>query len=198
MRRQGLGRALSEAAVASSAILRSRVPADAGAGRAFLAALGFTQTGAQLSLQWGRSRIEARSTPAVRVRRATLRDEPVLKTLANAAWEGAPDAFRSRADEIAELFSEAGRVVLLAESAGRPAGYLSAVQLGGMLGIEEVAVLPQSRRLGIARALVTHAIAAEEGAVLSVGEANMPARALYRSLGFRQTARRVVMELRRG
>jgi len=34
--------------------------------------------------------------------------------------------------------------------------------------------------------------------VLSVSEANRPARALYRSLGFRQTARRILAELRPG
>ena len=42
------------------------------------------------------------------------------------------------------------------------------------------------------------ALAKEQGAVLSVSEANQPARALYRSLGFTQTARRIVLELRHG
>ena len=73
-------------------------------------------------------------------------------------------------------------------------GYLTAVQLGRTLGIEQVAVLPQSRRMGVGRALLGHAMAKTQGAVLSVSEANKPARALYRSLGFRQTARRLVLE----
>ena len=46
----------------------------------------------------------------------------------------------------------------------------------------------------IGRALLGHAMAKTQGAVLSVSEANKPARALYRSLGFRQTARRLVLE----
>ena len=59
---------------------------------------------------------------------------------------------------------------------------------------EEVAVLPEFRRMGIGRALVAHALSREQGAVLSVSEANKPARALYRSLGFTQTARKLVFE----
>jgi ribosomal protein S18 acetylase RimI-like enzyme len=52
--------------------------------------------------------------------------------------------------------------------------------------------------MGIGRALVAHALRHEQGAVLSVSEANKPARALYKSLGFSQTARRIVLELRPG
>ena len=118
--------------------------------------------------------------------------------LGGSDWAGAPDAFASRADEIAQLFGEEGRVVLIAEGEGKPMGYLSGVQLGRRLGIEEVAVLPEFRRMGIARALLGQALAKEQGAVLSVSEANQPARALYRSLGFTQTARRIVLELRHG
>jgi ribosomal protein S18 acetylase RimI-like enzyme len=198
MRRQALGRALSEAALASSARLRARVRDDASAGRAFLRALGFSETGAQLSLQWSATKIDKRPMPALRIRAATPRDEETLKTLSNDAWEGAPDTFASRADEIAQVLAEQGRVVLLAQSEGQLVGYLSAVQLGRTLGIEEVAVLPQFRRIGVARALTVHALSNGEGAVLSVSESNRPARALYRSLGFRQTARRLLMERRHG
>ena len=87
-------------------------------------------------------------------------------------------------------------MLLIAESEGKPIGYLSGVQLGRTLGIEEVAVLPEFRRMGIGRALVGHALARAQGAVLSVSESNAAARALYRSLGFTQTARRMVMERR--
>jgi len=198
MRRQGLGRALSEAALESGATLRARVREDASPGRAFLRALGFVETGAQLSLQWNAAPMESPSLPALRIRRAERRDEQTLRALSQQGWEGAPDAFLSRADEIAQLFAGEGRLLLLAESGGRPMGYLSAVQLGRTLGIEEVAVLPGFRRMGVARALLAHALAGERSAVLSVNEANKPARALYRSLGFRQAARRLLMELRRG
>jgi ribosomal protein S18 acetylase RimI-like enzyme len=197
LRRQGLARSLSEPALASSATLRARVRDDAGTGRAFLAALGFTQAGAQLSLQWSGAAVEAPPMPALRIRRAARRDERALKELSDQSWEGAADAFHSRADEIGQLFAEEGRFVLLAESEGKPMGYLSAVQLGRTLGIEEVAVLPRCRRMGVARSLLAHALSTQQAAVLSVSESNTPARGLYRSAGFRQTARRLLMERRR-
>ena len=198
VRRQGLARALSEAAVQSGATLRARVREDAAPGRAFLRALGFVEVGAQLSLQWSTGRVESPSLPALRIRRAERRDERALAALSQQGWEGAPDAFVSRPDEIAQLFAGEGRLLLLAETGGRAVGYLSAVQLGRTLGIEEVAVLPEFRRMGVGRALLAQALAGERSAVLSVSEANKAARALYRSLGFRQSARRLLMELRRG
>jgi len=197
LRRQGLGRALSEPALSSGVSLRARVREDAHAGRAFASALGFVETGAQLSLQWSGGQVEARPVPALRIRRAAPRDEQVLQELSNDAWVGAADIIVSRPDELARLFAEEGRRVLVAESSGRPIGYLSALRLGRTLGIEEVAVLPEFRRKGIARALLAHALAEAEGAVLSVSDSNAPGRALYRALGFRQTARRLVFELRR-
>jgi ribosomal protein S18 acetylase RimI-like enzyme len=197
LRRQGLGRALAEPAAASGAVLRARVRDDSKPGRAFLDALGFIETGAQLSLQWkARTRPEEQPMPALRIRAAAAKDAGALTRLSTEAWAGAPDTYASRADEIAQLFGEEGRVALLAEADARPVAYLSGVQLGRTLGIEEVAVLPDFRRMGIGRALVVHALRNEQGAVLSVSEANKPARALYRSLGFAQTARRIVLERR--
>lgn len=199
LRRQGLGRSLAEAAVSSGAALRARVRDDSTPGRAFLNALGFAESSAQLSLQWiARARPELPEMPALRIRAALPRDESALLRLSADAWAGAPDTFASRPDEIAQLFGDEGRVVLLAESEGKPLGYLSGVPLGRTLGIEEVAVLPDHRRMGIGRALILHALRNEQGAVLSVSEANKPARAMYKSLGFSPTARRIVYELRRG
>ncbi len=192
MRRQGLGRALAEPSLASGATLRARVRDDAAAGSAFLKALGFAETSAQLVLHWIRRELEPVEMPALRIRAANPKDQPSLQMLSNEAWKGAPETFASRADEIAQLFGEEGRVVLIAESERRPMGYLSGVQLGKTLGIEEVAVLPEFRRMGIGRALVTQALSHEGAAVLSVAESNKPARALYRSLGFTQGSRRLV------
>lgn len=211
LRRQGLGRALFDPALAwaqaspEPVTLRARVRDDpqARAGAAFLAALGFTQTAAQLSLAWQASRSSAVDLPGVAVEpldRKDLRAVEAFARLTNDAWAGAPDSFATRSDELAQLLSELGRVILLARAAGRPVGYLSGVFLGRTLGIEEVAVLPEVRRAGIGRALVSAALAREapKAAILSVSEANRPARALYRSLGFTQTARKLVLELAGG
>jgi ribosomal protein S18 acetylase RimI-like enzyme len=194
MRRQGIGRALGEPALASGAVLRSRVRDDAIPGIAFLRALGFQESGAQLFLEWSGSPIKAPLKAAARIRPASRRDQPALQALSNEAWAGAPDAFAARGDEIAQLVSGDDRVVLVADLEDKPVGYLSAVQLGRTLAIEEVAVLPQVRRNGIARALAARALANVQGAVLSVADSNRPARGLYRALGFRQTARRLVMQ----
>jgi ribosomal protein S18 acetylase RimI-like enzyme len=203
LRRQGLGRALCgpalDWAAAHGATLRARVRDDARPGQAFLRALGFTETSAQLTLAWSARPVEAPALPALRVRRLK-RGEAVrdLERLSHDAWAGAPDSFAPRSGEVAQLLGEEGRLVLLAEAERRAVGYLSGVWLGNTLGIEEVAVLPDFRRMGIGRALVAAALPGASHAVLSVAESNRAARALYRSLGFSVSARRVLHELRRG
>ncbi len=196
LRRQGFGRALAQEALAERTALRARVRDDAFPGIAYLRALGFAQSGAHLSLQWSGKPLPQPRPPAVRVRDAGRADHGALRALSNEAWAGAPDAIESRADEVAQLLAGDGRLVLLAEWEGKPAGYLSAVRLGRAIGIEEVAVLAELRRKGIGRALLTRAISGAEGALLSVAESNTAARAFYRSLAFRQVARRLVMERR--
>ena len=149
LRRQGLGRALSEPALTSGAVLRARVRDGGKAGSAFLRSLGFVETGAQLMLHWnGQKRIEPVPMPALRIRHGSAKDQALVERLSGEAWKGAPDTFVSRADEIAQLFGEEGSVVLIAESEGRAMGYLSGVQLGRTLGVEELAVLPEFRRMG--------------------------------------------------
>jgi ribosomal protein S18 acetylase RimI-like enzyme len=203
LRRHGLGRALCapvlQWAAAHGATLRSRVRDDARAGHAFLRALGFAETSAQLTLSWSGLPVPAQALPALRVRRLGPGEAVAdLERLSRDAWAGAPDSFATRSGEMAELFAEEGRLVLVAEAARRAVGYLSAVWLGKTLGIEEVAVLPGFRRMGIGRALVASALPGAAHAVLSVAESNRAARELYRSLGFSLSGRRLVHELRCG
>ncbi len=210
LRRQGLGRALLEPLVqwaqgaGEPVALRARVNDAPGssAGLAFLRALGFRESRAQLTLNWTQAPLGKRELPALAVRQLAPGDAAGLAQLArlsDAAWSGAPDAFPTRADELAQLMSELGRLVILASAEGRGVGYLSGVWLGKTLGIEEVAVLPDFRRAGVGRALVTFALERNaRAAVLSVGEENRAARALYRSLGFTQTARKLILVLEGG
>ncbi|HEY5675800.1 MAG TPA: GNAT family N-acetyltransferase [Myxococcales bacterium] len=197
LRRQGLGRALCEPTLACSIAVRGRVREGAAPGRAFLAALGFAETSAQLLLQRASAPIQAPASPAtLRIRAASAKDGQVVQRLSAEAWAGAPDAFVSHADDVAQILSGPGRLALLAQWEGRPAGYLAAVRLGGALGIEQVAVLPHFRRLGIGRALVAYALREGTAALLSVSEDNAEGRALYRSLGFETAARRLILERR--
>jgi ribosomal protein S18 acetylase RimI-like enzyme len=203
LRRQGLGRALCAPAVewaaAQRATLRARVRDDASAGRAFLRALGFGETSAQLTLAWSARPVDRAAMPALCVRRLAPGDAlGELERLSREAWAGAPGAFGTTSDEVARIAAEEGRLVLLAEAERRAVGYLSAVWLGRTLAIEEIAVLPDFRRMGIGRALLAAALPGAGQAVLSVLESNQAARALYRSFGFSVSARRLVYELRHG
>jgi [ribosomal protein S18]-alanine N-acetyltransferase len=196
LRRQGLGRALCAPMLEEPAVLRARVREESAAGRAFLVALGFAERSAQLSLSWSARPLAELDLPAVRIRPARAEDAAAIEALSRDAWTGAPDAFSTRSDEVAQLFAESDRLVLLAESGRRPIGYLSAVRLGRTLGIEEVAVLAEFRRAGVGRALVSSALRGASHAVLSVTESNRAGRALYASLGFFTSARRIVYERR--
>src|SRR5690242_6132800 len=129
MRRQGLGRALAEPAVSSGLSLRARVRDDCAPGRAFLLSAGFVESGAQLSLHWssGRAASYQPPMPALRVRPASARDQGAIEKLSQASWSSGTGAPDTRADEIAQLFGSDDRVVLLAESSGKPLGYLAGV-----------------------------------------------------------------------
>jgi ribosomal-protein-alanine N-acetyltransferase len=210
LRRQSLGRALLEPLMQwvqeaqEPVALRARVndAPESRAGLAFLKALGFAASVAQLTLNWSEATLVPRELPALSLRQLVPGDSAGLQQLSrltDAAWAGAPDAFQTRADELAQLMSELGRLVILASADGRGVGYLSGVWLGKTLGIEEVAVLPDYRRAGIGRALVTFALQQNaRAAILSVSEENRAARAMYRALGFKETARKLIYTLQGG
>jgi GNAT superfamily N-acetyltransferase len=210
-RRRGLGRALvapalgwaeslardGQVRVALRARVRDAPTADGG--QEFLRGLGFRPVSAQLSLTWsGRPPpIQAGAQLALRLVDARdLAGAADVRRLANDAWAGAPDAFESRADDPALAPAGPGRLILLAQFGKKAAGYLSAVRCGSALAIEELAVLPGMRRRGIGRALVERALreARPACALLAVDEANRAARALYESLGFVRSDRRLVFE----
>jgi ribosomal-protein-alanine N-acetyltransferase len=81
------------------------------------------------------------------------------------------------------------------DGAGRPLGYVVAMIAGPEAEIADLAVSPDARRRGIARALIDRLLAdleAENVAAvfLEVRESNHPARALYESRAFRAIGRR--------
>lgn len=184
--------------------LRTRVPdlPEAHGTQRFLAALGFSRTGVQLSLRGSCQRAPAtRVDPALSVRPLDPRDPAAVfafSGLSEAAWEGSPDAFPAREGEAARAAADPGRLILLAVHGREAAGYLSALRLDGALAIDGVAVLPRFRRRGIGRELVVAALRASAGrcrsALLAVREDNLSARALYRSLGFEMSGRRFMFE----
>lgn len=71
---------------------------------------------------------------------------------------------------------------------GKAVGYTVIYNVLGDVDIVRVGVLPQCRRHGIAKALLTHALNEQKGRVfLDVRESNTPAIMLYKSLGFVDT-----------
>ena len=203
LRRQGLGRQLFDPVIkfargAKGTTLRARIR-EAPPAVKFLEAIGFTQGSAQLSLARAAEAPAQLETPSVEVEPLDRRDlcaTEAFRRISNEAWADAPEAFETRADELEQLLGDLGRVLLIAKMASNPAGYLSAVWLEGTLAIEEVAVLPRYRRLGIGRALVVAALSRARTVLLTVGEKNSAARALYQGLGFQQVSRRLVWELK--
>ncbi len=88
----------------------------------------------------------------------------------------------------AELDNTLSRWFVL-EQAGRVLGYVAAMNICGEVHVTNVAVVPECRRQGCARLLLSQAVAAAKKdkalcLTLEVRESNAPAIALYRSFGF--------------
>ncbi len=87
----------------------------------------------------------------------------------------------------AELDNECSHMLSAVEN-GRAVGYVLLYIVAGEADIVRVAVLPEFRGQGIARALLQQALSKVGGAVfLDVRESNIPAINLYKSLGFEDT-----------
>jgi len=189
----GIGAALCAPILAEQAVLRARVHEESREGRAFLHSLGFEDKSVLLSMLWSARPLDVPAAPSIRIRKASKADSTTLEALSRETWAGKPEAFTSRPEEVSRFFAD-DQLALLALSAHRPVGYLTGALLGRALAIEEVAVLPRFRRSGIGRALLVEAIRDASHAMLTVAESNHAARALYHSLGFATSARRVVCE----
>lgn len=78
---------------------------------------------------------------------------------------------------------------------GRVIAYAMAYNIQGELELLQIAVSPRHRRQGLGKRLLQQIIAMAKSQsaasiLLEVRDSNAPARALYESLGFAQTARR--------
>jgi ribosomal-protein-alanine N-acetyltransferase len=102
----------------------------------------------------------------------------------------------TRAMYEAELLNTGTAFIIVARTDGTPvAGYCSYRLVADELQINNVAVRPELRRLGIGRALVQAAVAhGRRGgariAVLEVRRSNVGAQRLYTGLGFREIGQR--------
>ena len=91
---------------------------------------------------------------------------------------------------LAPLLLGSGGMCLVAELNGTVVGYAVASAAGDAIDLQRLGVHPDHRRAGIAHALLTEAIAADERVLLEVGAANAGAVAFYEAEGFTEIARR--------
>jgi ribosomal-protein-alanine N-acetyltransferase len=99
------------------------------------------------------------------------------------------------ASDIHQLLSSPGAFALVAEEEGAPLGFILARTAADEGEILTLATLPEARRRGLARALMTSAadLARQRGALrllLEVAETNAAARALYDALGYETVGHR--------
>lgn len=135
-----------------------------------------------------RPAVDADVTAMVAIERASFSDP----------WTHAAIASTLRYDHMRVLVAEergGGEPAAGGDGAGRPLGYVVAMIAGLEAEIADLAVSPDARRRGIARALLDRLLAdleAERVAAvfLEVRESNHPARALYESRAFRAIGRR--------
>jgi ribosomal-protein-alanine N-acetyltransferase len=121
---------------------------------------------------------------------ATLDDLDALETLVKVS-QPVP---LSRAGLEAEL-RQALALVRVAKHDNRLVGYITAWQVIDVVEIHNIAVHVDYRRHGLGRALLNHVLdeaqqAGARSALLEVRKSNLPAQALYRSLGFKEIGQR--------
>jgi GNAT superfamily N-acetyltransferase len=125
----------------------------------------------------------------VEVRTATEQDRETLQALWR-EFAGTPPPWAEGAEE--GTFAELDRALkegtaVVAEESGEPIGFAAGLSRGDrMAELTELYVLPDSRRSGVATALVRAVLAAlgTEYVRVAVGVDNDPARKFYRALGF--------------
>jgi GNAT superfamily N-acetyltransferase len=146
----------------------------------------------------------------LRVRNAEPADRAIVHALLTAQLiEHDLPAESDRIDRGLDAAFRAGSAawLLLAERDGKPVGVLLANQIvsvekgGESLWIEELYVIPEARRAGVARAILTHVLEeARRGGLraldLEVVRTQSAALALYRAAGFREVTRdRLTLDL---
>ena len=160
-RRSGLGSKLLQpaldAAARDSLALHAQVR-EPGSGRSFLERHGFSVAGRTLLLERQRRAPAAAQGPVVRTADLTKRsDRALLLSLSSAAYLGLDEVFPLTEGDL-DRFEAPEGLVLIAWLDGAPAAYLTGRVLGPSLAIEEIGVLPASRRRGLGTALLGQAL----------------------------------------
>ena len=133
-----------------------------------------------------RERAEREKNAVPKVRRMTMEDGAAVAEMEHQLF---PDAWSEKS--ILETLEQTNTICLIAEKAGRTAGYLLAYTAADEAEIARIAVVKERQRQGAARALLAEleSVCGSEGIkkiLLDVRSGNGAARALYTSTGFKE------------
>ena len=133
-----------------------------------------------------RERAEREKNAVPKVRRMTMEDGAAVAEMEHQLF---PDAWSEKS--ILETLEQTNTICLIAEKAGRTAGYLLAYTAADEAEIARIAVVKELQRQGAARALLAEleSVRGSEGIkkiLLDVRSGNGAARALYTSTGFKE------------
>lgn len=133
-----------------------------------------------------RERAEREKNAVPKVRRMTMEDGAAVAEMEHQLF---PDAWSEKS--ILETLEQPNTICLMADKAGRTAGYLLAYTAADEAEIARIAVVKELQRQGVARVLLSEleAICGSQGIkkiLLDVRSGNGAARALYTSTGFKE------------
>lgn len=133
-----------------------------------------------------RERAEREKNAVPQVRRMTMEDSAAVAEMEHQLFA---DAWSEKS--VIGTLEQTDSICLMAEKAGRAAGYLLSYKVADEAEIARIAVIKELQRQGIARTLLAEltAICQAEGIrriLLDVRSGNHVARALYESAGFRE------------
>ena len=133
-----------------------------------------------------RERAEREKNAVPKVRRMTMEDGAAVAEMEHQLFS---DAWSEKS--ILETLDQTNTICLIAEKAGRTAGYLLAYTAADEAEIARIAVVKELQRQGAARALLTEleSVCGSEGIkkiLLDVRSGNSAARALYANAGFKE------------
>ena len=133
-----------------------------------------------------RERAEREKNAVPKVRRMTMEDGAAVAEMEHQLFS---DAWSEKS--ILETLDQTNTICLIAEKAGRTAGYLLAYTAADEAEIARIAVVKELQRQGAARGLLTEleSVCGSEGIkkiLLDVRSGNSAARALYANAGFKE------------
>lgn len=133
-----------------------------------------------------RERAEREKNAVPKVRRMTMEDGAAVAEMEHQLF---PDAWSEKS--ILETLEQPNTICLMADKAGRTAGYLLAYTAADEAEIARIAVVKELQRQGVARVLLSEleSVCGSEGLkkiLLDVRCGNSAARALYEAAGFKE------------